>query len=75
MNLVAYFRFVHPIFSSFSFWYFGHFSCVIFFPLFFRLAHVALQNVSKDYLIFFYQGQKTKNRMNETLVLLGESAL
>jgi hypothetical protein len=24
--------FVHPIFSSFGFWYFGHFSCVIFFP-------------------------------------------
>ena len=26
--------FVHPIFSSFGFWYFGHFSCVIFFPFF-----------------------------------------
>ena len=25
-------RFVHPIFSPFGFWYFGHFSCVIFFP-------------------------------------------
>ena len=24
--------FVHPIFSYFGFWYFGHFSCVIFFP-------------------------------------------
>ena len=30
--------FVHPIFSSFGFWYFGHFSCVIFFPVFFCLA-------------------------------------
>ena len=36
--------FVHPIFSSFGFWYFGHFSCMIFFPVFFRLAHLALQN-------------------------------
>ena len=27
--------FVHPIFSFFGFWYFGHFSCVIFFPVFF----------------------------------------
>ena len=26
--------FVHPIFLSFGFWYFGHFSCVIFFPFF-----------------------------------------
>ena len=44
--------FVHPIFSSFGFWYFGHFSCMIFFPVFFRLAHLALQNVNKDYVIF-----------------------
>jgi hypothetical protein len=43
---------VHPIFSYFGFWYFGHFSCVIFFPVFFRLAHLALQNVSKDYVVF-----------------------
>ena len=26
--------FIHPIFSSFCFWYFGHFSCVIFFLFF-----------------------------------------
>ena len=44
--------FVHPIFSSFGFWYFGHFSCVIFFPVLTRLAHLALQNVNKDYIIF-----------------------
>ena len=48
-----FFCFVHPIFfSSFGFWYFGHFSCVVFFLVFFRLAHVALQNVNKDYVIF-----------------------
>ena len=47
-------RFVHPIFSPFGFWYFDHFSCVIFFPVFFRLAHLALQNVNKDYIIFWY---------------------
>ena len=50
----GFFCFVHPIFSSFGFWYFGHFSCVIFFPVFFRLAHLALQNVNKDYIIFLY---------------------
>ena len=38
--------FVHPIFSSFGFWYFGHFSCVIFFLGVFRLDHPALQNVN-----------------------------
>ena len=59
---------VHPTFSSFGFWYFGHFSCVIFFPVFFRLAHLALQNVNKDCVIFLHfcnfvakSGQKTKN--------------
>ena len=65
----------HPIFSSFGFWYFSHFSCTIFFPVFFRLAHLALQNVIKDYVIFSYfwdfvaksdQKPKTKNRMNKT---------
>ena len=43
--------------------------------LFFRLAHLALQNVNKDYVIFLYfrnfvgksdQKPKTKNLMNET---------
>ena len=65
--------FVHPI----CFWYFGHFSWVIFFPFFFRLAHLALQNVNKDYIIFSYfrnfvtksdQKPKTKNGMNETII-------
>ena len=32
-------------------WYFGHFSCVIFFPVF---SHLALQDVNKDYVIFSY---------------------
>ena len=36
----------------FGFWYFGHFSCMIFFPVLFRLAHLALQNLNKDYIIF-----------------------
>jgi len=36
------------------FWYFVHFSCVIFFPVFFHLAHLALQNVNNDYVIFLY---------------------
>ena len=44
--------FVHPIFLSFGFWYFGHFSCMIFFLVFFHLAHLALQIVNKDYVIF-----------------------
>ena len=67
--------FIHPIFSSFGFGYFGHFSCMIFFPFFFHLAHLALENVNKDYVIFSYfhnfvaksdQKPKTKNGMNET---------
>jgi hypothetical protein len=42
----------------------------------FRLAHIALQNVNKDYVIFSYfrnfvaksdHKRKTKNEMNETL--------
>ena len=39
-----------PSSHIFGFWYFGHFSCVIFFPGFFRLAHHVLQNVNKDYV-------------------------
>ena len=53
---------VHPIFLSFGFWYFGHISCVIFFPFFFRLAHLALQNVNKDYAIFLYFRNMNANR-------------
>ena len=49
----------------FVFWYFGHFKCAIFFPVFFRLA-LALQNVSKQRLrnIFVFlrlRRQVTKN--------------
>ena len=64
--------FRHPIFSSF-----GHYCCVIFSAGFFRLAHLALQNVNKDYVIFSYfrnfvekidQKTKVKNGMNETLL-------
>ena len=64
-----------PIFSSFGFWYFGHFSCDFFFHFFFRLAHFALQNVCKDYVIFSYfqhflpkvtKKQKQKDKMNKT---------
>ena len=47
-----------------------------FLSIFFRLAHLALQNVNKDYVIFLYfrnfvtksdQKSKTKNGTNETL--------
>jgi hypothetical protein len=60
---------------SFGFWYFGHFSCVNFFPAFSHLAHHALQNVTKYYVIFLYfrnfvakseQKRKTKNGMIKT---------
>ena len=46
--------------------------------LVFGLSHLALQNVNKDYTIFSYfrnfiaksaKKQKTKNEMNETIVL------
>ena len=62
--------FIHPIFLSFGFWYFGHFSCMIIFLFFSRLAHLALQNVNKDYVIFSYfrnfiakSDQKPKTKM------------
>ena len=32
--------FVQPIFWSFGFWYFGHFSCMIFFPRFFPVLPI-----------------------------------
>ena len=44
--------FVHPIFLSFGFWYFGHFKLRDFLSCFFRLAYLALQNVNKGYVIF-----------------------
>ena len=49
-----------------------------FFSVFFRFAHLALQNVNKDYIIFSYfrnfiaksdQKPKPKNGMNETQIL------
>ena len=66
--------FVYPIFSSFGCWYFGHFSCMIFFSFFSHLAHLALQNVN---IIFSYfrnffsksdQKPKPKNWMKEAKV-------
>ena len=63
-------------------WYFGPFSCVIFFPFFFCLAHLALQNVNKDYIIFSYfcnfvaksdQKLKKKNGMNKTNIYISVS--
>ena len=43
-----------PSSHIFVFWYFGHFICMIFFPVFIPLAHLALQNVNKDYIIFLF---------------------
>ena len=52
-----------------------------FLSIFFRLTHLALQNVNKDYVIFLYfwnfiaksdQKPKTKNGMNETLFVKSE---
>ena len=37
-KILASLMYVHPIFLFFVFWYFGHFSCVIFFPVFSILA-------------------------------------
>ena len=65
------FCFFHPIFSSFGFWYFGY-ELRDFLSIFFRLAHLALQYVNKDYVIFSYfhnfvaksdQKPKTNNGM------------
>ena len=64
--------FVQPIFLSFCFWYFGHCSCVIFFPFFPSCPSCLASNVDKDYLIFLSfhnfvakRDQKTKNGMKE----------
>ena len=54
--------FVHPIFSSFCFWYFGHFSCVIFFQFFFRLAHLALQKCKHFHIFVTSLPKVTKNQ-------------
>ena len=63
-----------PYFRLLVFGNFDHFSFLILFPLFFRLAHLALQNVNKDSMIFSYcrnfvaksdQKPKKKNGMNE----------
>ena len=51
---VIHVSFIPYIHSSFGFWYLGHCNCVIFFPFFFRLAHLFMQNVNKDYVIFSY---------------------
>ena len=40
------------VFSTCGFLYFGHFSCLIFFPVFSRLAHLTLQNVNTEFVIF-----------------------
>ena len=37
---LCYFCFIHPIFSSLGFWYFGHLSCVIFFTFFFSVLAI-----------------------------------
>ena len=34
--------------------YFGQFSCLIVFPFFPRLAHLALKNLNKDYVIHIF---------------------
>ena len=49
--------FIHPLFSSYGIWYFGHFSCVIFILGFPRLA---LQNANKDYVTFLHFVTKNK---------------
>ena len=74
-RLVHHLYFVHPIFSSFHFLVFWSLQLRDFLSVFFCLAHLALQNVNKDYVIFLYfrnffaksdQKQKMKNGMNET---------
>ena len=42
---------------------FGHFSCVIFFPVIFYLDHLAFQNVNKDYIICLYQNSNSIIKM------------
>ena len=66
--------FVHPIFLSLGFWYFGHFSCVIFFPFFLSCPSCLAKCKQSLHKIFVFcnfvaqtdQKPKTKFGMNET---------
>ena len=44
--------FVHPIFLSFGFWYFGHFSCMIFFPIFLSCPSCLAKCKQRLHIIF-----------------------
>ena len=55
---------VESLTPMFGFWYFGHFSFVIFFP-FFCLAHLALLNINKDYVIHIFVNSWPKVTKNE----------
>ena len=54
------------VFSSFGFWYFGHFSCVIFFPLFSVLPILPCKQRLHNIFIIFEtllpKGTKYKNK-------------
>ena len=63
------FCFIHPIFSSFGFWYFGHVSCVIFFPFFPSCPSCLAKCKQRLHNIFIAksdQKPKTKNGLNKT---------
>ena len=67
--------------NIFMFWFLVFWSLYLldFLSVFFRLVHLALQNVNKDYVIFSYfhnfiaksdKKPKTKNGMNETNMVI-----
>ena len=64
--------FVHPIFLSFGFWYFGHFSCVIFIPVFFSSCPSYLAKCKQRYFrilaTLLPKLTKTNNGINETKI-------
>ena len=59
--------FLHPIFSCFGFWYFGNFSCVIFFLFFFLSCPSCLAKCKErlriwTYFVLYFQQQRPLTR-------------
>ena len=71
--------FVHPIFLSLGFGYFGHFSCMIFLLVFFPSGPSCLakcKQILRNIFVFSWlhckKWPKTKNGMNETLIYISK---
>ena len=61
----VYICFIHSIFSSFGFWYFGHFSCMIIFPKFFVLPTCLAKCNQRLCNIFVFSLPKVTKNQNQ----------